>query len=107
MSWLAAFQRGDHKFHRLALIPRSGLTNKYFDDCKRVFSRVFDALSCTSFHELMTFRLGTKQETGIIAAFLAFDSVRSGVGAWKNRRTELFNRLFFLAARAIDKTALC
>ena len=42
----------------------------------------------------MTFRLGTKQETGIIAACLAFDSVRSGVGAWKNRRTELFNRFF-------------
>ena len=103
MSWLAAFQRGAKSFPRLALIPRSGLTNKYFANCHRVFSRVLDALSCTGFHELLTFRLGTKQETGIIAAFLPFDLVRSGLGAWENRRTEIFNCSFVLAAREIDQ----
>ena len=67
-------------------------------------TRVFDALSCTSFHELLTFRLGTKQETDIIVAFLAFDSVRRGIS--ENRRVARFNRTFAVATKEIDKTAL-
>ena len=89
---------GRQELSRLTCVKRPGLTSKNLAGiahCERIMCREKKILRCTSFHELLTFRLRTGRKTGIIAAFLALNLVGSGVSVRESICTEFLSWFCF------------